>query len=192
VVDVNLLESMVQVMGPMLSAHLVTGEVQPRLGSGIPYTVPRGTYRTADDRWVAISTSAESVARRVMQLLGVGDDPRFGDFAGRVAHRDELEVVVADWIGARTLAEVLDAFEHAHAAAAPVYDVADLAADPHLAARGAVVEVDGVPMQGLIAHLSATPGRIRWAGRPLGADTASVLASLRAAVPPSRTQERPG
>jgi crotonobetainyl-CoA:carnitine CoA-transferase CaiB-like acyl-CoA transferase len=174
VVDVNLLESMVQVMGPMLSAHLVTGEVQARLGSGIPYTVPRGTYRTADDRWVAISTSAESVARRVMQLLGVGDDPRFGDFAGRVAHREELDVVVAEWIGSRTLDEVLAAFEQAHAAAAPVYDVADLAADPHLAARGAVVEVDGVPMQGLVARLSATPGAVRWAGRALGEDTDAV------------------
>jgi crotonobetainyl-CoA:carnitine CoA-transferase CaiB-like acyl-CoA transferase len=174
VVDVNLLESMVQVMGPMLSSYLVTGERQARLGSGIPYTVPRGTYRTADGRWVAISTSAETVAQRVMALLGVGDDPRFGDFAGRVAHRDELDLVVAEWVGARTMQEVLEAFEQAHAAAAPVYDVADLAVDPHLAARGAIVEVDGTPMQGLVARLSATPGAVRWSGRRLGRDTEQV------------------
>jgi crotonobetainyl-CoA:carnitine CoA-transferase CaiB-like acyl-CoA transferase len=174
VVDVNLLESMVQVMGPMLSSYLVTGERQARLGSGIPYTVPRGTYRTADGRWVAISTSAETVAQRVMALIGVGDDPRFGDFAGRVAHRDELDLVVAEWVGARTVHEVLEAFEQAHAAAAPVYDVADLAVDPHLAARGAIVEVDGTPMQGLVARLSATPGAVRWAGRSLGRDTEQV------------------
>jgi formyl-CoA transferase len=48
--------------------------------------------------------------------------------------------------------------------------MADLAEDPHATARGVVVDVDGVPMQGLVARLSATPGRIRWAGRPLGAD----------------------
>ena len=174
VVDVNLLESMIQVMGPMLSAYLVNGERQARLGSGIPYTVPRGTYRTADGRWVAISTSAESVARRVMELLGVGDDPRFVDFAGRVQHREELDVIVTRWIGARTMREVLDAFDEAHAAAAPVYDVADLVADAHVQARGTVVTLDGTPMQGLLARLSATPGRLRWAGRPRGEHTAAV------------------
>jgi formyl-CoA transferase len=56
--------------------------------------------------------------------------------------------------------------------------MADLAADPHIAARQSIVEVDGTPMQGLIARLSATPGAIRWAGRPMGADTDEVLAEL--------------
>jgi crotonobetainyl-CoA:carnitine CoA-transferase CaiB-like acyl-CoA transferase len=54
----------------------------------------------------------------------------------------------------------------------------DVAADPHLRARGAVQEVGGIPMQGLVAHLSATPGSLRWPGRPLGADTAEVLAEV--------------
>src|SRR5215203_4892599 len=70
VVDVNLLESLFQLMGPLASAHAVLGYVQPRLGAGIPYTVPRGTYRAADGRWIAVSTSSESVARRVLRLLG--------------------------------------------------------------------------------------------------------------------------
>lgn len=178
VVDVNLLESMLQLMGPLVSAHVLLGYQQPRLGSGIPYTVPRGTYRCADGRWVAISTSADSVARRVMELVGVGDDPRFATFAGRVEHRDEVDARVAGWVAARTLDEVLETFSAAHAAAAPVYTMADVVADPHVAARGSVVEVDGVPMQGLVARLSRTPGRIRWAGRPLGADGAEVLAEL--------------
>ena len=178
VVDVNLLESLFQLMGPLPSAYGLLGYEQPRLGSGIPYTVPRSTYRTADDRWVAVSTSAESVARRVLDLVGVGDDPRFHSFAGRVDHRGELDEVMAGWVGARPLAEVLAAFEAAHAAAAPVLTMADLAVDPHLAARGTITEVDGTPMQGLIARLSRTPGHIRWTGRPLGADTAEVLAEL--------------
>ena len=72
VVDVNLLESLFQLMGPLPSAYAMLGYEQPRLGSGIPYSVPRSTYRTADDRWVAISTSAESVARRVLDLVGRG------------------------------------------------------------------------------------------------------------------------
>jgi crotonobetainyl-CoA:carnitine CoA-transferase CaiB-like acyl-CoA transferase len=178
VIDVNLLESMLQCMGPLPSAWAHLGELQPRLGSGIPYSVPRGTYRCADGVWVAVSTSAESVAARVMKLLGVDGDPRFATFGERAEHRDELESVLAAWIAARPSADVLAAFEAAHAAIAPVYTMADLLADPHVQARGAVVEIDGVVMPGPVARLSRTPGAVRHPGRPLGADTAAVLGEL--------------
>jgi crotonobetainyl-CoA:carnitine CoA-transferase CaiB-like acyl-CoA transferase len=174
VVDVNLLESMFQLMGPLISTYLVTGEEQQRLGSGIPYSVPRGTYETSDGRWIAVSTSAESVARRVLDLIGLGDDQRLRSFAGRVEHRDELDERLRAWIGTRTAVDVLDAFEAAQAAAAPVYSMADIAADPHFRARGSIVEIDGTPMQGLVARLSKTPGAVRWAGRPLGADNDEI------------------
>ena len=168
VVDVNLLESLFQCMGPLPGAYATSGYLQPRLGSGIPYSVPRGTWRCADGRWVAVSTSAESVAARVMELIGFGDRPDLATFTGRIAARDEIDARMAEWCGARTLDVVLAEFEEAHAAAAPVYDMADIATDPHYAARGSIVEVDGVPMQGLIARLSATPGEIRWPGPALG------------------------
>jgi crotonobetainyl-CoA:carnitine CoA-transferase CaiB-like acyl-CoA transferase len=175
VVDINLLETMVQLMGALPSANAHLGYLQPRLGSGIPYTVPRGTYQCADGKWIAISTSAESIAARVMELLGVGEDPRFTTFEGRVEHREELDRIVADWVAARPSEEVLAAFERAHAAIAPVYSMADLLADPHMAAREAIVEVDGVRMPGVVARLSRTPGEVRHAGRGLGADTDDVL-----------------
>ena len=178
VVDVNLLESLLQVMGPLVSAAAVEGYEQPRLGSGVPYTVPRGTWQCADGTWVAVSTSAESVARRVLDLIGLGDDDTLRSFDGRVAARARIDARMGAWIGARTRPEVLAAFEEAHAAAAPVYSMNEVIADPHVRARGTVTTVDGTPMQGLVAHLSATPGRIRWAGRPLGADTVDVLAEL--------------
>lgn len=174
VVDVNLLESLFQLMGPLITAYRLSGFLQERMGSGLPYTVPRGTYRCADGLWVAISTSAESVAARVMALVGVGHDERFTTFQGRVEHRDELEEVVAAWVAERPRHEVMAAFEAAEAAIAPVMTMADISADPHYAARRAIVEVDGTPMQGLIARLSATPGQVRWTGRPLDADGAEV------------------
>jgi crotonobetainyl-CoA:carnitine CoA-transferase CaiB-like acyl-CoA transferase len=127
---------------------------------------------------VAISTSAESVAQRVMALIGLAGDPRVADFAARVAHRELVDDTLAAWVAARPLDEVLAAFAEAQAAAAPVHLMGDILADPHLAARGALPTLDGVPMQGLVARLSATPGRLRWAGRPLGADTDEVLAEL--------------
>lgn len=175
VVDVNLLESMLQVMGPLPSVAAGLGELQPRLGSGIPYSVPRGTYRCSDGVWVAVSTSTESVARRVLELLGLGSDDRFASFEGRIAHRSELDRACSEWIGARPSAQVLAEFESAEAAIAPVYTMVDVLADPHVRERETLVEVDGVTMPGPVARLEATPGRIRHAGRPLGADTEAVL-----------------
>ncbi len=170
VVDVNLLESIVQMLGalPTATAHL--GYVQPRMGSGLPYSVPRGTYRCSDGRWVAVSASADTVAGRVLALLGLADDPRFTTFATRVEHREALDEEVAAWIGRRTSDEVLARFTEAEAAVAPVHSTADLLADPHVRARQVFVEVDGVVMPGPIARLALTPGAVRHAGRPLAAD----------------------
>ncbi|MCX6519684.1 MAG: CoA transferase [Actinobacteria bacterium] len=170
VVDVSLLESLFQLMGPLISLFKITGQQQPRLGTGLPYTVPRGTYRCSDGKWVGLSASADSVAARVNRVLGVGDDPRFATFADRMAHRDELEAVMTAWCAARPQVEVLQAFTDAEAAIGPVLDMADIAADPHYAARDAIVDVEGLPMQGLLAKLSATPGVLKWHGRPLDAD----------------------
>ncbi|MDP9332992.1 MAG: CoA transferase [Actinomycetota bacterium] len=178
VIDVNLLESMLQMMSALPSAAAHLGYEQPRLGSGIPYSVPRGTYRCADDRWVAISTSAESVAHRVLTLLGIDDDERFATFERRGEHREELDAAVSSWVGARPSAEVLAAFEAAEAAIAPVYTMREVLADPHVQARNVFVEVDGVVMQGPVARLSRTPAELRWAGRALGADTEEVLGTL--------------
>jgi crotonobetainyl-CoA:carnitine CoA-transferase CaiB-like acyl-CoA transferase len=175
VVDVNLLESMVAMMGALPSAAALLGYEQPRLGAGIPYTVPRGTFLCADGRWVAISTSSEPVAARVLALVGLGGDARLATSAGRVEHRGLVDGAVARWIAGRACDEVLDAFTEADAAIAPVLSSAELARDPHVVERGVMVEVDGVPMPGPIARLSATPGRVRFVGRPLGADNDEVL-----------------
>jgi len=183
VIDVSLLESMIQMLGPLPAVWAQRGELQPRLGSGIPYSVPRGTYRCADGVWVAVSTSAESIAARVLTLVGLADDPRFADFDGRVAHRTELDAAVGSWIAARSSAEVLEAFTAAQAAIAPVYTMTDLLADDHVRVRQTFVDVDGVTMPGPVARLGRTPGEIRHAGRDLGADTDAVLAEVLAEAP---------
>ena len=178
VVDVNLLESMLQMMSALPSAAAHLDYEQPRLGSGIPYSVPRGTYRCADGKWVAISTSTESVAHRVLTLLGHGHDPRFATSELRAGHREELDGIVSEWVGTRPIGEVLAAFDAVEAAIGPVYSMHDLLADPHVVARGVFVEVDGVVMQGPVARLTRTPGEVRFVGRALGADTESVLDEL--------------
>ncbi len=177
VVDVSLLESLFQLMGPLISLFELTGQMQERLGAGLPYSVPRGTYCCSDGRWVGVSTSSDSVAARVLSLLGVGDDPRFTTFATRMENREALESVMTAWCAERTQAEVMEAFTSAEAAIGPVMSMADIAVDPHYAARDAIVNVGGTPMQGLIARLSATPGSLRWQGRRLDEDGDEIRAT---------------
>jgi crotonobetainyl-CoA:carnitine CoA-transferase CaiB-like acyl-CoA transferase len=194
VVDVNLLESVFQIMGPLISLYGVSGELQPRLGAGLPYTVPRGTYQCSDGKWVGVSTSSDTVAARVLRLLGLEGDDRFATFAQRMEHREALEGAMVVWCSTRSQAEVVVAFEEAEAAIGPVLSMADISTDPHFAARKAIVDVDGTPMQGLVARLSATPGAIRWVGRSLDADGDAIRAhgwDAFGAVPRARPDQEP-
>jgi crotonobetainyl-CoA:carnitine CoA-transferase CaiB-like acyl-CoA transferase len=143
---------------------------------------PRNIYRTADDRWVAISTSAQSIAERVMRLVGhpeVIEQPWFRSGAERAKHADELDAMVGGWIGQRPLDEVAAAFEAAEAAVAPIYDIRHVMQDPQFQALDTVATVDDpqlgqMKMQNVMFRMSETPGRIRWTGRPLGADNDEV------------------
>ena len=176
VIDVSLLESMFQMMGPLIGLYRLTGETQPRLGAGLPYSVPRGTYQCSDGQWIGLSTSSDTVGERVLQVLGVPGDGRFATFAARSEHRDELEEIMRNWCIAHTQVEVLAAFTAAEAPIGPVMTMADISADPHYAARDAIVDLGGVPMQGLVAKLSATPGVLRWPGRAADADGDQIRA----------------
>jgi crotonobetainyl-CoA:carnitine CoA-transferase CaiB-like acyl-CoA transferase len=178
VIDVSLLESTLQILGPLPSAWAHLGYLQPRLGSGLPYAVPRGTYRCSDGVWVALSASADSVASRVLQLLGLDGDSRFVDFPGRFAHREALERLTRNWIAQRSSGHVLAAFAEVDAAIAPVYTMADVAQDPHIKARNCLIPVDGVIMQNVVAGMSKTPGSVRSVGPSLGQHNEEVFAEL--------------
>ena len=170
VVDINLLTTVFQIMGPVISLYKLSGQLQPRLGSGLPYSVPRGVYQCNDGKWVGVSASSDSVAARVMTVLGVGNDTRFATFTGRTENRDELEALMVAWCAQRTRDEVVATLAQADAAVGPVFDMADIATDEHYAARQMIETVGTTPMQGLLASLSHTPGVLRWEGRALDAD----------------------
>jgi crotonobetainyl-CoA:carnitine CoA-transferase CaiB-like acyl-CoA transferase len=178
VVDVNLLETMFQIMGPLISLFMLTGEQQPRLGSQLPYTVPRGVYQCSDNKWVGVSTSSETVAARVVQVLGCADDQRFTTFASRVENREALNDVMIKFCAQRDSQTVLQIFTDAQAAIGPVLSMAEISSDPHFAARQAIKMVGATPMQGLLASLSGTPGELRWEGRTLDADGAEIRKNL--------------
>ncbi|WP_030596474.1 CaiB/BaiF CoA transferase family protein [Streptomyces fulvoviolaceus] len=186
VVDMAIIEPILTVLGPQPTWYDQLGYVQERTGNRSANNAPRNTYRTADGSWVAVSTSAQSIAERVMRLVGrpeLIDEPWFATGAERAAHADVLDEAVGSWIAERPRSEVLAAFEKAEAAVAPVQDVRDVMTDPQYQALDTVTTVDDpdlgpLRMQNLLFRLSATPGAIRWAGRPHGADTAEVLTEL--------------
>ncbi len=183
VIDMAIIEPILTVLGPQPIVYDQLGVVQQRSGNRSQNNAPRNTYQTRDGRWVAISTSARTVAERVMILVGhpeVIDQPWFASGRTRAEHADELDDYVGGWIAAHDFAEVVRAFEEADAAVAPIYDVAQVMADPQYRALESVTSVDDpqlgpVRMQNVLWRMSATPGSIRWAGRPLGHDNEEVF-----------------
>ena len=121
-----------------------------------------------------MSTSSDSIAQRVMTLLGFDNDERFATFAGRIENRHIIDDAIEKWFAQHTQAEALAIFEDIQAAAGPVLDMQEIANDPHYAAREAIITVEGTPMQALIAKLSETPGVVKWRGRPRNADGDSI------------------
>ncbi|MFE9766472.1 CaiB/BaiF CoA transferase family protein [Streptomyces sp. NPDC005808] len=186
VIDMAIIEPILTVLGPQPLWYDQLGHVQPRTGNRSANNAPRNTYRTADGSWVAVSTSAQSIAERLMRLVGrpeLIDEPWFATGADRARHADVLDEAVGTWIAVRTRAEVLAAFEKAEAAVAPIQDVRDVMTDPQYQALDTITTVDDpelgpLRMQNVLFRLSSTPGAIHWAGRPHGADTDTVLAEL--------------
>ncbi|MGW6396853.1 CaiB/BaiF CoA transferase family protein [Streptomyces sp. NPDC055134] len=186
VVDMAIIEPMLTVLGPQPIWYDQLGYVQPRTGNRSTNNAPRNTYRTSDDKWVAVSTSAQSIAERVMRLVGrpeLIDEPWFETGSGRAGHADELDAAVGSWIARHSRDDVLAAFEKAEAAIAPVFDIRDVMEDEQYQALGSITEVPDpelgtVKMQNVLFRLSETPGAIKWAGRPHGADTDEILTGL--------------
>lgn len=186
VVDLAIIEPILTLLGPQPTVYDALGEVQPRTGNRSANNAPRNTYRTRDGSWVAVSTSAQSIAERVLRLVGrpeLVDEPWFASGADRARHADELDEAVGSWIAQRSRAEVMAAFEEAQAAVAPIYDVRDVMTDPQFAALGSLVrlpddDLGSVLMQNVLFRLSETPGGITSTGPRLGQHTAEVLGEL--------------
>ena len=186
VVDISLYEPLLSVLGPSAAEYALDGTVKTRHGNQSDNASPRGTYRTRDGKWVALSASTPASATVLFNGLTLGamlDDPRFATNDARVAHNDLVDGALAGAIGARTLDEMLALFEKADLTASPVYDSADIAKDPHVLARGVLTDVPdpargSVRMTAPTPRLSATPATIRWAGPALGQHNGEVYGAL--------------
>ena len=185
-VDVNLIEPLARLIESSTLACDVLGVIPQRVGNRLDASAPRNAYRTADDRWIAISSASPTIAVRVFRAIDRPDlaaDPDYVDPVRRQERAGEVDELVAKWVDERTLDEAMAVFEAAQVTAAPVYDAAQLLADEHLRARGTFVPVDDpefgpVTVQAPVAQLSETPGRVEHLGRTLGADNDAVYGGL--------------
>jgi len=183
VIDLSILESLFWLLGPQSTVYDQLGLVQGRTGNATTWTAPRNVYRAADGTWLALSASTQSIAVRVMKIVGredLIDKPWFQDHTGRVEHAAELDEIIQDWIGQRNAGEVIDAFAEFEGAIAPIYSIADIFEDPQFQARGAIASVEhptlgSVRMQSVNPRFSRSPGRIEHAGPPIGAHNRDVL-----------------
>lgn len=186
VVDMAIFEPIMAVLGPQPIWYDQLGVLQERRGNRSVNNAPRNTYRTKEGRWVAISTSAQAIAERVMHLVGhpeVIEEPWFQSGAERAKHADLLDELVGSWIAERPYDEVIAKFEEAQAAVAPIYQMDDIFNDAQYQARGTLTTVEDdelgpIRMQNVLFQLSQTPGQIRWPGEPIGARNAEVYAEL--------------
>jgi len=185
-IDVNLIEPLARLIEYATLSYDQLGVTPGRVGNRLDASAPRNAYRTADDRWLAISSASPNIAVRLFRAVGRPDlagNPDYVDPFRRQARAIEVDELVADWISQRTLDEAMKIFEAAEVAAAPVYDAGQLLSDEHLRARGTFVEVDDPDLGPMTLHapvavLSETPGRIEHLGRALGADNDAVFGGL--------------
>jgi crotonobetainyl-CoA:carnitine CoA-transferase CaiB-like acyl-CoA transferase len=181
-IDVPLYEPLLAILGPNALEYRAHGIVRERIGNRSHNASPRGTYKTQDGKWVALSASTPASADALFKALGVGHllaDPRFATNDARIANGEAVDQALAEAIGRRSREEIVRLFETEGLTAAPVYDIADIMEDPHFKARRTFVELPDpqlgtVTMSAPTPRLSETPGTIRWPGPALGAHNREV------------------
>lgn len=182
VVDVGLYEGTFRLLDELAPAFARSGFVRERMGAGTVNAVPHSHYPTSDGLWVAIACTNDKIFARLTAIMGrmeVTGEGIYGTIAKREARRAEVDAFVTHWTSAMTRDDVLAACEVGQVPCGPVYSVAEIFADPQYAARGNLVEITdpragNLTLPNVCPRLSETPGKLRWAGRALGADNAEV------------------
>lgn len=176
VVDLSLLEPMLSVMGPDVATCAATGRVPDPDGK---IASPRGVYRCRDGRWVAMSGSTDTMARRVLEAIDQGplaDDPRFVTNEVRLANDAELDRMIGGFVARMDLAECLALFRSKGVTVGPIHDAAQLLEDEHVKGRACYLDSgQGTVMHNVTPRLSGTPGRVRCDAPAIGEHTAQVL-----------------
>mgnify|MGYP005850462357 CR=1 FL=1 len=185
-VDIALYEPVLRILEEVPAAFHKMGIVRERLGTGAMNAVPHNHYTTRDGRYVAIACTNDTMFRRLAAAMGrddLADDPRFNSNAQRIAHREETDALVQEWVGSHDASEVIEALEKNEVPVTLIYSVADMFQDPQYQARENIISVedpvDGeIKMCSVVPRLSLTPGRVESTGPEMGAHNIEVYRDL--------------
>ena len=185
-IDLALYEPSFRITADMITKFMESGAVRERIGNRNPTFAPAGTFETQDGRYVQIAAGGDKVFERLAMAMGMPElatDPRYAKSAARIERADELEALLADWIKQHAFVDVEERMVAANVPFGGIFTVADIAEDPHYAARENIATIKDealgdVAMPAVTPKLMATPGRIAHAGPPLNAHGAEVLKGL--------------
>lgn len=185
-IDTSLIEPIFSLLGPQPLRYQQLDEIERRSGNRSTSSAPRNVYETGDGRAVAISASAQPIAMRVFDAIerpDLKDDPRFANNEKRLAHVEELDSTIQDWMDEHTREEVIERFEECEATIAPVYNVTDILEDDHYRDRDAVVDVEDDQLgqgrvQNAFPYFSETPGDVEHLGPRLGEHNEEVYGEI--------------
>ena len=183
VVDSAIYEAVLAVTESLVAEYDQSGHVRERSGGSLPGIAPSNAYPTADGREVVIGANQDTVFGRLCEGMGrpeLARDERFATHRARGRHAEALDGLIAAWTRERPAEATVETLAAAGVPVGLAYTAPDMLADPHFAAREAIVRVEDpargpVAMQNVFPRLSDTPGAVRSTGPDLGADTNAVL-----------------
>jgi len=184
VIDIALYESVFRVLDELAPRYAADGTVRGREGAGTLNACPHGHFVCGDGAWVAIACTSDKMFARLLEVMDRRDlAERFATSAQRLANRATVDGLVEAWTRSMSRNEVVRQCTDGHVPCGPVNTIADIFADPHVAARGNLINllveaVGPVTLPNVLPRLSLTPGRVDHAGPRLGADTDSVLRDI--------------
>ena len=176
VVDLSLFEPLFRLCIPHVTMYDLLGISRERVGNDFPDAAPRNLYRTGDEKWIGLSATSQNTFENLAQAMGMpelADNPKFKDNAARLENREALNEELGAWLGQRHLRETMEQLIPAGGVVGPVYDAAQILADPHYQARDDIIEIDDpelghTKMLGVVPKFSKTPGEVKHAGPTLG------------------------
>ena len=186
VIDVALYEAVFNCMESLLPEFSAFGAVREAAGSALPGIAPSNAYKCQDGGYVLIAGNGDSIFKRLMQTMrrdDLGLDAGLTDNAGRVQRVEEIDAAIGAWTATLSVAQVLELLDAASVPAGRIYNVADIAADPHYQARDMILQTvmaDGstLALPGIVPKLSRTPGSHRRNAPEIGQDTDAVLQDI--------------
>jgi crotonobetainyl-CoA:carnitine CoA-transferase CaiB-like acyl-CoA transferase len=182
VVDIALYEPLMFILGDAVLNYTASGEIMQRHGNSSGAASPRGIYQTADNGWLAIAASNQTIAMRLFDAMGRPDlksDPRYATNVARMSNNASLQEIVIAWIKAHDRDEVLAILERFEVVAAAVNDAKDISEDPHFKERTLTSLVNTVLgdalVPGPVLHMAGYDGPVYDGVPAVGEHTREVL-----------------